>query len=60
VQPGPVLGGWKNGRLHTGRPVPENFRYSSENNERWLTLDDLREIVHGYESTHAPLRAAVG
>jgi hypothetical protein len=52
--------GWKNGRLHTGRPVPENFRYSSESNERWLTLDELREVVHGYESTRTALRAAVG
>jgi UDP-N-acetylglucosamine 4,6-dehydratase/5-epimerase len=61
VEPGAVMGsGWKNGRLHTGRPVPENFRYSSESNERWLTLDELREVVHGYESTRTALRAAVG
>ena len=28
-----------------GRSLPEGFRYSSDNNDRWLTVDDLRAIT---------------
>jgi UDP-N-acetylglucosamine 4,6-dehydratase len=29
----------------TGRPLPDGFRYTSENNTRWLSPDDLRALV---------------
>jgi UDP-N-acetylglucosamine 4,6-dehydratase/5-epimerase len=64
VNPGWLAGGWANGSAHVGRPVPENFRYSSETNDRWLTVSDLRAIANIHESTDESsddtLRAAVG
>ena len=29
-----------------GRPCPEGFRYSSDNNSQWLSVADLRNLVH--------------
>ena len=29
----------------TGKPVAENFRYSSNNNKQWLSQEDLLEII---------------
>lgn len=31
--------------LDGGEPVSEDFKYSSDNNEDWLSVDDLREII---------------
>lgn len=31
----------------TGRPLPDGFRYSSDNNSWWLTKNELRRIVSG-------------
>jgi UDP-N-acetylglucosamine 4,6-dehydratase len=28
-----------------GRPVPDGFRFTSENNARWLSADDLRTLI---------------
>jgi UDP-N-acetylglucosamine 4,6-dehydratase/5-epimerase len=36
---------WNNGNHHGGRPVPEGFSYRSETNERWLTRDELRQLL---------------
>jgi hypothetical protein len=32
-----------------GRPCPDGFHYSSDNNSRWLSVDELRRLVevHG-------------
>lgn len=35
-------------RKNGGKPCPENFRYSSDNNPRWLTVEELRELVNGH------------
>ena len=32
-----------------GRPCPEGFRYSSDNNARWLTIEELRQLVAHHE-----------
>ena len=32
-----------------GRPCPEGFRYSSDNNPRWLTVEELQALVAGNE-----------
>ena len=29
----------------TGKPVAEDFSYSSNNNDQWLTQEDLIEII---------------
>jgi UDP-N-acetylglucosamine 4,6-dehydratase len=34
-----------------GRTLPEGFRYSSDNNGQWLTLDEIRSIVEPLEAT---------
>lgn len=36
---------WGQGNWKEGRPLPENFRYSSETNDWWLTVEELREMV---------------
>jgi len=36
---------WENRNKHQGQPVDEDFRYGSENNSRWLTLDQLRVMI---------------
>jgi UDP-N-acetylglucosamine 4,6-dehydratase len=32
-----------------GKPCPENFRYSSDNNPRWLTVEELRRLVNRHD-----------
>ncbi|HXG51802.1 MAG TPA: UDP-N-acetylglucosamine 4,6-dehydratase (inverting) [candidate division Zixibacteria bacterium] len=39
-----------NGRRNGGRPCPEGFRYSSDTNSRWLTVEELRQLVGGHDS----------
>jgi len=33
-----------------GQPLPDGFVYSSNNNPEWLSLDQIREILHSLES----------
>lgn len=44
----PEFSWWKKG-AGGGKPAPLNFRYSSENNDQWLTEDQLRDIVRPFE-----------
>jgi len=49
VQPSEALWfghGWQ----EKGQPLPEEFRYSSDSNTEWLTLDQIREIVASIEA----------
>lgn len=32
-------------KLPKGEPVPEGFSYRSDNNDMWLTVDDLRNLI---------------
>jgi UDP-N-acetylglucosamine 4,6-dehydratase len=43
--------GFNNGQSHrtVGRPCPEGFRYSSDNNSRWLSVHELQTLVNGHE-----------
>ena len=37
-----------------GRPCPDGFRYSSDTNPQWLTIQDLRAMIgHNVETAHA-------
>jgi len=36
---------WKSQNWVNAKPLPENFRYSSDTNERWLTRRELEELV---------------
>jgi UDP-N-acetylglucosamine 4,6-dehydratase len=40
-----------NGRLNGngGKPCPDGFRYSSDNNSRWLTVEELQRLVEQHE-----------
>jgi UDP-N-acetylglucosamine 4,6-dehydratase len=35
-----------------GRPLPDGYRYGSENNPQWLTLEQIRELVIPFETGH--------
>lgn len=41
----PTLALWGNFTEATGAPVPEGFAYNSENNDQWLSVDDLRRLI---------------
>jgi UDP-N-acetylglucosamine 4,6-dehydratase/5-epimerase len=36
---------WKGQIMPAGQPVPEGFRYTSDTNSDWLTVDQLRKLV---------------
>lgn len=36
---------WKVENWAGGQPLPEGFRYGSDNNSRWLSVDELRGLV---------------
>lgn len=38
---------WSKREFTGGRPVAQDFRYSSDKNDRWLTVEELRGIVDG-------------
>jgi UDP-N-acetylglucosamine 4,6-dehydratase len=40
-----------NGHLsrNGGRPCPEGFRYSSDNNPRWLSVNELQKLVNCHD-----------
>ncbi len=48
IRPRPANG---NGRPNSngGKRCPEGFRYSSDNNSRWLSVEELRRLVENYE-----------
>jgi UDP-N-acetylglucosamine 4,6-dehydratase len=36
---------WHRENWVNARPLPEGFRYSSDNNDRWLTNRELQELI---------------
>ncbi|MBL8800126.1 MAG: UDP-N-acetylglucosamine 4,6-dehydratase (inverting) [Planctomycetia bacterium] len=42
---------------HGGQPCPEGFRYGSDNNTQWLSVDDLKRIA-GIDTEQSEARAA--
>lgn len=36
---------WGGGNWSKGKPVPDNFRYGSDTNTSWLTVEELRQMV---------------
>ncbi len=36
---------WKTEEWAGAKPVPEDFRYASDTNERWLTVEELRRMI---------------
>jgi UDP-N-acetylglucosamine 4,6-dehydratase/5-epimerase len=37
---------WRNPAVVIGKPAPEGFRYASDTNTQWLSMDDLRRLVN--------------
>jgi UDP-N-acetylglucosamine 4,6-dehydratase len=36
---------WRRENWVNARPLPEGFRYTSDSNERWLTRQELQELI---------------
>lgn len=43
----PAIHGWSldPGRINGGRPVPTEFTYCSDNNQEWMSIEDLRAWI---------------
>ena len=41
----PVHPWWKPANLDQGRPLPDGFKFASDKNDRWLTIDELRQMI---------------
>jgi UDP-N-acetylglucosamine 4,6-dehydratase/5-epimerase len=41
---------WQRDLKYEGRPLPDGFRYSSDNNPLWLSIEELRQIVAAFEN----------
>jgi UDP-N-acetylglucosamine 4,6-dehydratase/5-epimerase len=41
---------WQRDLKYEGEPLPDGFRYSSDTNPLWLSIDEIREIVTAFES----------
>jgi UDP-N-acetylglucosamine 4,6-dehydratase len=35
-----------------GKPLPDGFRYASNNNPQWLTVDEIRTMIQPIESAY--------
>lgn len=50
----PEFGWWKRHKnaleVNGAKQVTDNFRYSSDNNDKWLSLDELKAIVAPFEN----------
>jgi FlaA1/EpsC-like NDP-sugar epimerase len=38
---------WSKGSIKGGKPLPDGFKYTSDNNTKWLTTTELRKMVGG-------------
>jgi UDP-N-acetylglucosamine 4,6-dehydratase len=45
----PMHSFWRNGAWRGGLRLNDGFRYASDNNTQWLTVQDLRELIPGRE-----------
>lgn len=41
----PAHSWWRKENWKQARPLPDGFRYTSDNNPRWLSADELRDLV---------------
>jgi UDP-N-acetylglucosamine 4,6-dehydratase len=49
---------WQRDLKYEGKPLPDGFRYASDNNPVWLTAEQIKAIVAPFEGEH--LKQAVG
>ncbi|MBC8392232.1 MAG: UDP-N-acetylglucosamine 4,6-dehydratase (inverting) [Deltaproteobacteria bacterium] len=38
---------WKRQNYREGRKMPDGFTYTSDNNDEWLTIEDLTKVIYG-------------
>ncbi|MHB8770857.1 MAG: UDP-N-acetylglucosamine 4,6-dehydratase (inverting) [Syntrophales bacterium] len=46
----PSYNWWERQNYKTGQSLPEGFTYASNNNDQWLSVEDLRGIIYGASS----------
>jgi UDP-N-acetylglucosamine 4,6-dehydratase/5-epimerase len=44
---------WQRDLHYEGRPLPDGFRYSSDNNPQWLDVEQIRQMVSSLENIEA-------
>ena len=44
----PLVKGAENRWIHEGKKCPDGFRYSSDINDKWLSINELREMLKTY------------
>jgi len=55
----PVHSWWRKENWHAARPLPEGFRYTSDNNQQWLTGEQLQQLIAGNpQGSSGSIRAA--
>lgn len=60
VKPTTYKGEIKNINFTGGQAVPEDFRYSSDTNDWWLTAEEMRELIsEKVQDEYHPLRTAI-
>ncbi|MFB3917615.1 MAG: UDP-N-acetylglucosamine 4,6-dehydratase (inverting) [Terriglobales bacterium] len=50
----PVHPWWNNANWSEATPLPEGFRYTSDRNDQWLRIEDLRMLVDGHPEPKLP------
>lgn len=40
---------WRKGNNDISKPLPDGFKYSSDTNKEWLTVENLEELIEGKE-----------
>ena len=46
----PTLAMWGGFSEASGEPVPEGFSYSSDTNDQWLTIDEIRQLLEDLDA----------
>lgn len=54
----PAHSWWRRDNYKEGRKLPEDFVYTSDKNDQWLSVEELREIVFGGRSPEERIRVA--
>jgi UDP-N-acetylglucosamine 4,6-dehydratase len=50
---------WRRENWVSARPLPEGFRYASDNNEHWLSNSELQDLVAPLTAEEQPLPARI-
>jgi UDP-N-acetylglucosamine 4,6-dehydratase len=52
----PAHAWWNNENWSDARPLADGFRYSSDSNPRWLTSEELKELIDAGSPAHEKIR----